>query len=37
MKKQYFHLFIVGVFVVLIQTFLQYNNELTSIVGQMVS
>ncbi|WP_448821774.1 AI-2E family transporter [Cetobacterium sp.] len=37
MKKQYFHLFIVGVFVVLIQTFLQYNNELTSIIGQMVS
>lgn len=37
MKKQYFHLFIVGVFVVLIQTFLQYNNELTSIVGQIVS
>ncbi len=37
MKKQYFHLFIVGVFVVLIQTFLQYNNELTSIVGHMVS
>lgn len=37
MKKQYFHLFIVGVFVVLIQTFLQYNNELTSIVGHIVS
>ena len=37
MKKEYLHLFIVGVILVLIQTFFQYNDAFTSIVGQAVS
>ena len=37
MKKGYLHLFIVGLLLILIQTFFQYNEAFNSIVGQMVS
>lgn len=37
MKKEYIHLFIVGLVLVLIQTFLQYNEAFNSIAGQIVS
>ena len=37
MKKEYIHFFIIGVLLILIQTFFQYNESFNSIIGQMVS
>ncbi|WP_432204996.1 AI-2E family transporter [Cetobacterium somerae] len=37
MKKQYIHIFVLGVVLILIQTFFQYNDSFTAIMGQMVS
>ncbi|MEG0068795.1 AI-2E family transporter [Cetobacterium sp.] len=37
MKKEYVHIFFVGFLLILIQTFLQYNSEFTTIMGEMFS
>lgn len=37
MKKQYFHFFIVGIFLILFQTFFQYNEAFKLMVGRMMS